>query len=48
MREPHVSADECERKYAWRPDEDDPPTGLRSPLRPRVAYAWLERDYTFG
>jgi hypothetical protein len=38
-------ADECGRKYDWRPDEDELRTGLHLALRPRVAYAWLERDY---
>jgi hypothetical protein len=38
-------ADECQRKYDWRPDEDELRTGLHFALRPRVAYSWLERDY---
>jgi nitroimidazol reductase NimA-like FMN-containing flavoprotein (pyridoxamine 5'-phosphate oxidase superfamily) len=38
-------ADECERKYDWPLDEDDLRKGLHFALRPRVAYAWLEKDY---
>ena len=38
-------ADECQRKYDWRPDDKELRTGLHYLLRPRVAYAWLERDY---
>ena len=38
-------ADEAERKYAWRPDDEELRTGLHLALRPRVAYAWLEREY---
>jgi PPOX class probable F420-dependent enzyme len=37
-------ADAYQAKYGFRPDPDDP-NGLWFSLRPRVAYAWLERDY---
>jgi hypothetical protein len=38
-------ADECERKYDWPLGDEDLRKGLHFALRPRVAYAWLERDY---
>lgn len=38
-------ADAYEAKYAWRPETSDGETGGWYRLRPRVAYAWLERDY---
>jgi hypothetical protein len=36
-------ADAFEAKYDWRPDPAEGGLWLR--LAPRVAYAWLERDY---
>ncbi|MBI3978232.1 MAG: pyridoxamine 5'-phosphate oxidase family protein [Chloroflexi bacterium] len=37
-------ADAYEAKYAFRPHVDVPAPGVFR-LRPRVAYAWLERDF---
>jgi hypothetical protein len=37
-------ADLYDAKYGFRPDPADP-GGLWLLLRPRVAYAWLEREY---
>jgi pyridoxine/pyridoxamine 5'-phosphate oxidase len=37
-------ADAYEAKYRYRPDAGSP-EGLWYRVRPRVAYAWLERDY---
>lgn len=37
-------ADAYNAKYAFRPDPDDP-DGLAFAVRPRVAFAWLERDF---
>jgi PPOX class probable F420-dependent enzyme len=39
-----AAADAYERKYAFRPDPGSPDS-LWYAVRPRVAYAWLERDY---
>lgn len=36
-------ADAYKAKYDWRPDPADDGLWLR--LAPRIAYAWLERDY---
>ena len=38
-------ADEYERKYAMRPGEDSADGEAWFALRPRMALAWLERDY---
>lgn len=38
-------AAECERKYDWPLNDEDLRKGLHFALRPRAAYAWLERDY---
>jgi hypothetical protein len=39
-------ADEFERKYDWRPNLEDTDGEAWFVLRPKVAFAWLERDYT--
>jgi PPOX class probable F420-dependent enzyme len=38
-------ADAFEPKYEWRPDPSTAADESWFRLRPRVAYAWLERDY---
>lgn len=38
------AADGFEEKYDWRPEVEEPGEGWWL-LRPRRAYAWLERDY---
>jgi Pyridoxamine 5'-phosphate oxidase len=38
-------AAEYERKYDWRPEVESEESGGWFRLRPRVAFAWVEKDY---